>query len=333
MAFVHHSKKSHKLRVAILMGGPSHEHDVSLSSARNVMQALKDRYALQTILIGKGGEWPFPYEDIKQNADVAFIAMHGTYGEDGTVQSILQNIGMPYTGSNALSSAIAMNKFLSLRFLGDVGIRVPRSILITRSDWRADPKKITNTIHQYLHYPIIIKPNALGSSVGIEIVANPNDLNHHILKSFEHARDLIAQSYIDGREFTCGVLDHGTEESTYPLLPTEIIPRRSRFFDYAEKYSHDGALEVTPPNIPENWIRELRRTALLAHKSLGCRGMSRTDMILGSDGVLYVLEVNTIPGLTDKSLLPKGAAAIGIDFPELLDRIINASFLSFLHKK
>ena len=328
MFYPHPSRKHNKLRVAVLMGGPSSEHEVSLKSGRNVMRALKDKYAVQGVLVSKSGEWPFSTEELKRNADIAFIAMHGTYGEDGTVQSILDEVGMPYTGSDALQSALAMNKFISLRALRDHGLRVPRSVLIHQVAWRRNPFAISNDINNYLHYPLIVKPNALGSSVGVEVVEAPVGLDRTIERGFESARDLVAQSYIPGREFTCAVLDHGTAGTAYSLLPTEIIPRNARFFDYKEKYSRGGALEVTPANVNEVWSREIRRAALRAHEALGCRGMSRTDMILGRDGALYVLETNTIPGFTSRSLLPQGAEAMGISFPDLLDRIVNAAFVA-----
>lgn len=328
MFFSKSHPKSHKLRVAVLMGGPSREHEMSIRSGRNVMRALKDKYEVQGVLVSKSGEWPFSPEDLKQNADVAFIAMHGTYGEDGTVQYFLDEIGMPYTGSGALQSALAMNKLLSLRALQDHGFRVSPSFLINQGCWRRNPFTILNNINHYLHYPLVVKPNALGSSVGVEIVEAPVELDRTIERGFESARDLVAQSYIPGREFTCAVLDHGTKGTAYPLLPTEIIPRSGRFFDYKEKYSESGAIEVTPANINEIWTREIRRAALRAHEALGCRGMSRTDMILGRDGVLYILETNTIPGFASRSLLPQGAAAMGISFPGLLDRVIQAAFVS-----
>lgn len=328
MFFQNTKPQSGKLRVAVFMGGPSPEHEVSLKSGRNVMRALKDRYAVQGVLIGRGGEWPFSYADLKQTADIAFIAMHGAYGEDGTMQSILEGVGVPYTGSDALSSALSTNKFASLRVLQDYGIRVPPSILVNQSRWRRNPFVVLDEVNVHLHYPLVLKPNALGSSLGVEIVELPNELDRTIERGFASARDLIVQSYVPGREFTCAVLDHGVAETAYPLLPTEIILRKEKFFDYREKYSKDGAIEVTPANVSEIWTRELRRTALRIHQALGCRGMSRTDMILGRDGVIYALELNTIPGLTSRSLLPQGASAMGISFPNLLDRIINAGFVA-----
>lgn len=325
---------SHKLKIAVLMGGPSDEHEVSLSSGRNVLKNLDpQKYEAEDIVIDKKGEWPFKPEFLRGKTDLAFIAMHGTYGEDGTVQHLLDIVGVPYTGSRALASALAMNKFLTLEHLRRMGLTVPQTILVSKKDWLINAERVIGLINGYIHYPLVLKPNRLGSSVGVHIVKSSKELPIVLENSFQKARDLILQPFIEGREVTCGVLDHGVPRSAYALPPTEIVPVEGEFFDYTAKYDPKGALEITPARLPAPWLREVRRIAVRVHNSIGCRGMSRTDMILGNDGKIYILELNTIPGLTENSLLPKAARAVGISFPKLLDLIINAGFLSSYPRK
>jgi D-alanine-D-alanine ligase len=319
--------KGKKLRVAVLKGGPSHEHEVSLKSAENVSRYLNsERYDHRHILISKGGEWEVPLAELDRCADVAFIAMHGAYGEDGGVQLDLESVGIPYTGSNAATSALAMNKFLTLRLFHDAGLTVPFSLLVSAHEWETKPDSVMDQVRYYVHFPAVVKPNADGSSVGVHIVRDRDELVHALLNVLSFSREALIQTFIHGREMTCGVLDRGYEGSAFPLLPTEIVPKVSGFFDYRAKYEVGGSSEVTPPANLSSAYRELiQRTAVRAHQLVGARGFSRTDMILAPSGEVFVLEINTIPGLTETSLIPQAAAASGISFPEFLDLIIDAS--------
>ncbi len=315
-----------RIKVAVLMGGPSSEHEVSLKTGQNVIKNLdSEKYEAEPIIIEKNGEWPVPINILKDKTDVAFIAMHGEYGEDGGVQSFLDSLPVFYTGSNALVSALGMNKFISSRHFEDYGLKTPNSILLSKWEWRMNPNLAIKKIFWNLEKPWVIKPNRGGSSVGVKIVNNTEDLVVGLQNGFMSAKDIIIQNFIKGREVTCAVLDHGFERSAYPLMPTEIVPLKNNFFDYVSKYDPKGSLEITPARFSEPWLQTIRRTAVHAHNVLGCRGMSSTDMILGDDGNLYVLEINTIPGLTEASLLPKSAAHQGISFPNLLHRIIQAA--------
>ncbi|MFH0712482.1 MAG: D-alanine--D-alanine ligase [Candidatus Jorgensenbacteria bacterium] len=321
-----HSHK--KLRVAVLLGGPSAEHEVSLKSGEQVLKYLPRHYEPLRVLIAKTGEWEIPVRKLKNHADVAFIALHGPYGEDGTVQEILESEGIPYTGSGARESALTMNKFLTSRYLREAGVNVPLDFLVTKSEWQNEPSVIIQKIKHYLGYPIVVKPNSNGSSVGVTIVLNEDQLTNAFVEAFNVSREAIIQEFIRGREVTCGVLDRGTPGTEFALLPTEIVPRVSRFFDYRAKYEEGGSDEVTPPrNLPDGIVKKIRDTALRVHRVLGSRGFSRVDMILDKNGELFVLESNTIPGLTAQSLIPKAAAASGITFSELIDRLIHAAFL------
>jgi D-alanine-D-alanine ligase len=315
-----------KTRVAVLMGGPSSEHDVSLKSGENVLKQIdRNDYDSFGVRITREGEWEIQPGDLRHEADVAFIALHGTYGEDGTIQSILDAVNLPYTGSHALPSALAMNKYLTLRLLQENGFVIPHSFLISRSDWNRNPFKIFDQIKNYIGYPMVVKPNANGSSVGVHIVGSRGELVGALESIFEFSREALAQNLIVGRELTCGVLDHGWPDSAFPLMPTEIIPKVSPFFDYRAKYEPGGSEEITPARLPQPFVDSIRRTATNVHKAVGASGFSRTDFMLDRNGRAYVLEINTIPGLTTQSLIPKAAEATGIGFPDLIDRIITAA--------
>jgi D-alanine-D-alanine ligase len=308
-----------KLKVAVLMGGPSSEHEVSLLSGKNVVAGLdKAKYEVLPVVVSRSGIWQTEPGELKKRIDVAFIAMHGEFGEDGTVQSILEKEGIVYTGSRPLPSALGMNKIFSSRIFRAHDLPTPDFLAINKNDNWED-------LQLDFDLPFIVKPSSRGSSLGVSLVRERKDLGEALKKAFAFGRDALIQKYIYGREVTCGVLDDGRRKIT-PLLPTEIILKLSIFFDYRSKYANNASEEVTPPRLPEKTIEKIKDTAAAAHRIIGASDISRTDMILShEDNKLYVLEINTIPGLTPNSLLPKEAAATGISFSELLDKIIQAA--------
>lgn len=319
-----HAKK--RKRVAVLKGGPSSEHDVSLKSARNVSRKLdRDFFEPTEVFIGKDGAWEIPLERLQDLSDVVFIALHGTYGEDGTLQQILDGAGIPYTGSGALTSALAMNKFLSARLFGDAGIKTPRSYFIARENWHDSVPAVWDWIRYYCGYPVVIKPNDNGSSVGVRIARDKDEVVQALEEAFRVSRHVLIQPLLEGKEITCAVLDRGIPKSAHALQPTEIVPQISGFFDYEAKYQPGGSLEITPARISAGFIQLVQRIAVLTHTLVGARGFSRTDMIIGRDGNIHVLEINTIPGLTEESLLPKAAEASGVPFDTLLRQVIEAT--------
>ncbi len=361
-------KDEMKIRVAILVGGPSSEYEVSLMTGENVLKSFdSEKFTAEIITIDKKGEWPFPPEELPNRFDVAFIAMHGAYGEDGTIQAILEEASIPYTGSGKLSSALGMNKFLSLRLFRDAGLMIPPTLhfhlhpVTPRqskfsdnkeeinkdslkggtsryaagsngvNDFKKHEDEVVQRITWYLEKPWVVKPNAGGSSIGVEIVKDEESLRRVLREAAETYKDVLVQPLILGREVTCGVIDHGTHGSAFALPPTEIVPRVSHFFDYKAKYESGGSDEITPARFPESYLREFRNIALKSHRLTGCRGFSRTDMMVGKDGKIYVLEINTIPGLTSESLLPKAAHTYGISFQKLLEMLVEAAFTS--HKR
>lgn len=289
------------------MGGPSSEHEVSLNSGNQILDHIdRQKFSVFPVKIEKDGSWPMDVQEFKERFDIAFIAMHGEYGEDGQVQSLLETFGIPYTGSGPLASALAMDKEKAAAVLAANKIRTPEIITNAKN----------------FQMPAVVKPVNLGSSVGVTIVQNLNDLEPAINFAKQHSGAVMIQPYIKGWEFTCGVLE--INNTAVALVPTEIIPKKGSFFDFASKYEIGGSEEVTPPNISKEFIKLIQETALKTHRVFGCSGMSRTDMILGEDGKLYVLEINTIPGMTKTSLLPQQAAKMGIDFPHLLEIILQS---------
>jgi len=253
---------------------------------------------------------------LKNKIDLAFIAMHGEYGEDGQIQSLLETFNIPYTGSGPLTSALAMNKGRSSILFADNKFNVPKSLMLQKKDPHIEFATAEN-----FRCPIVIKPANRGSSIGISIAQKKADIKYAIQKALRHSDQIIAQQHIKGREVTCGVLE--INQAPIALLPTEIIPNSSNFFDYYSKYNSKGSTEITPPDLPEKVIRQIQSAALSAHKILGCSGISRTDMILNKGGKVYILETNTLPGLTKTSLLPQQAQKMGIEFPKLLEIIIK----------
>ncbi len=306
--------------VATVCGGQSSEHEVSLKTGLMILKNLDRRkYQPTLVVIEKDGKWNFGdgklidiSDAIKRikRFDLVFIAIHGAFGEDGRFQALLEWIGIPYTGSHVLSSAMAMDKEISNILYEENGLRMPRYAVVKKG------QRIR------LKFPFVIKPANGGSSVGISIAKTGKDLRTGLKKAFREDGRAMIQEYIRGREFTCGVLEN-KRGKPFALPPTEIIPKTSSFFDYGAKYKVGGSLEITPPRLPKRKIRELQRMALRAHEILGCMGMSRSDFML-KGSAFYILETNTIPGMTQTSLLPQAAKAAGISFPAMLDLIIAA---------
>ena len=301
------------------------DSEVSLNTGRNVLENIGDEYEPLPVTVSREGTWSISPDELAKEVDAAFVAMHGPYGEDGGVQRDLEEIGVRYTGADSAASALGMNKFLSLQVMGNAGLNFPATILLHWSDWRRNPAASENNVSHRVGFPLVVKPNRSGSSVDTIIVSVPDELSRALPELFSRHRDLIVQPYVRGREITCGVLDNGIGDSAYALPPILIRPRNSAFFDYREKYDDEGAEEIVPAPISDAWRAAVERAAIRAHNALGLRHLSRTDMIMGEDGRLYVLETNTIPGLTKQSLLPKAAQAAGISFTELIGRIVKAA--------
>ncbi len=308
-----------KVRVAVLMGGHSNERDVSLSTGRQIMAALtRDQYTIEGIDTGADPQDIRWIERlIETRPDVAFIALHGRGGEDGTLQGMLEQMGIRYTGSGVLASALAMDKDKTKRLLVGEGVPVPSGIVLSR-DAPEDARNRAIMVDEQAGFPCIVKPVHEGSAIGCAIVRNEGELSAAIDAVFALDTHALIETYLRGTEITVGIL--GTE--TPQILPIiEIVPR-GRFYDYDSKYAPGGSEHIIPARISRNASDLAAKYAEQAHALLGCRGMSRVDMIVEGDQPWF-LEINTIPGMTPTSLLPDAARSAGIPFPKLLDRIIE----------
>jgi D-alanine-D-alanine ligase len=303
-----------EITVALLSGGISSERDVSLKSGNEVYNALdKNKYHVVRY---------DPKTDIAKivadhsTIDIALIIMHGPYGEDGTIQGLLDLLGIPYQGSGVLASAVSMDKIISKKLYENAGLNVPSYIVIDQNDYHYAKNSI-----RHMGLPVILKPVKGGSSIGMDIVYTESDLSVSLENAFQYDNQVMLESYIKGTEITCGIL--GNDE-LMPLPLIEIVPNQEyRFFDYEAKYKPGATNEICPARIDDDLTQKSQKCAIKAHQALKCRGCSRTDMIINDDGIIYILETNTIPGMTPTSLLPQAAKAAGLNFSQLLDRLIE----------
>lgn len=298
------------MKVGVIMGGVSSEIEVSLSTGREMMNHLdRNKYEVIPVVFSKPEEL---VEKVK-GIDIALLALHGAYGEDGTIQGTLETLGIPYTGSGVLASSLCMNKDMTKKILRYEGVNTP-GWLCWNSMEDYSPESV-----QKLGYPVMVKPNTGGSSIGMEKVNSAEELYSAVMKAFASDPDqsILIEQYITGQEITCSILDG-------ELLPViGITSAAAEWFDYSAKYEEGGAEEVVV-HLPQELDQSVRKTAITCYKALKCSVYARVDILL-SDGVPYVLEINTLPGMTKASLLPKSAAAAGISFSSLLDRIISCS--------
>lgn len=298
------------MKIGVIMGGISSEREVSLQTGQEMIYHLdRSRYEIVPIVIEKRADLIVQVQ--QAGIDIALLALHGQYGEDGTVQGALETLGIPYTGSGVLASSLCMNKQLSKMLLKAAGVHTPAGLCWQGMD-DYDPQVV-----ERLGYPVIVKPNTGGSSIGIQLVQNENELLPAVQEACSLAQAILIEPYIKGTELTCSIVDG----EVLPIIG--IRSAHSEWFDYKAKYEAGGAEEKVIQLLPviEQRVRE---AALASYRLLQCKVYARVDMILCRDKP-YVLEVNTLPGMTAGSLLPKSAAAAGITFTQLLDRIIASS--------
>lgn len=336
---------SHKIRVGVLFGGRSAEHEVSLQSAKNVIESLdKQKYEVVLIGIAKNGQWLMhgsstylrnetdpmkiaiaeegttvmsltPGESKSRVIDVVFPVLHGTYGEDGTMQGLLEIMDLPYVGAGVLGSAVGMDKDVAKRLLRDAGIPVARFIVMHSTDeFRSDE------IESEIRYPMFVKPARAGSSVGVSKVRTAVELESAIRIALRYDSKVLIEEYIPGSEIECSVLGN---DNPVVSLPGMVVPKHE-FYSYEAKYiDENGAQLMIPAKLEEDVIKKIQTTALATYRVLCLEGMARVDMFLTSDNSLVVNEVNTIPGFTNISMYPKLWEASGVSYSELLDRLIN----------
>jgi len=336
------------------MGGPSSEHEVSLHTGMEVIKNLAaKKYEILPVVILRNRAWMFlpsrsflssagaktapmkggvtmretsALEKVRrEKSDITFLAVHGEFGEDGTIQKLLQAHGIPYTGSGVFASAVGMDKPKSAVLFREAGLSVPEFLVFSRNSWRSTPDRIIRAIAKKFSPSCVIKPADRGSSVGVHIVKVGRELRAALTDAFSYSHSVMAQEFVRGREITCGVLERA-DGSIFSLPPIEIIPKKGAYYDYASKYHKGGSEHVIPPRgIPKKTISAIQDASVAAHAVIGCGGYSRTDFILSEDGKLHTLEINTLPGMTQTSLLPEAARTAGIRFPDLLDSILIGS--------
>lgn len=313
-------------RVAVVRGGPSAEYDISMNTGQGVLQALTEiGYSVKDIVVTKRGEWLI--DGLVKTPDVAlmttdtvFIAMHGAYGEDGTIQKIFERFHVPFTGSNSFPSTIAFNKDLTKRALRDLNLNLPRHVLVQR-DSDTQIAELVTAIRKSFGPRYVIKPTTSGSSHGVVMVNSPDDLANAIHALLASTPECMVEERITGTEATCGVLENFRGEAMYAFPPIEIIPPAGHdFFSADVKYTGETT-EICPGRFSFSEREKILATAVAVHQALGLSQYSRSDFIV-KDGEIYFLEVNTLPGLTPNSLFPKAAAAVGLSFNELVDHLV-----------
>ncbi len=342
-----------RLRVGILFGGRSGEHEVSLASAASVIRGLDpDKYEAVPIGITKEGHWliggaaqkmlpevlkggqrvmmtadptdaaliPLDRSGGGQRIDVVFPVMHGTFGEDGTIQGLLDLAGLPFVGAGVLGSAIGMDKDVSKRLLQVAKIPVVPWIAVQRPDWERDPKDIQKAVEKKFKYPVFVKPATLGSSVGMTKVHSRAELAAALNLAAEFAMKILVEQCIVGREIEVSVLGNHDPKAS---IPGEIVPHRE-FYDYTAKYLEEGSQILIPAKLKPAQVKTVQKYAVEAFRALELSGMARVDFFLEKKaGKIYLNEVNTIPGFTSISMYPKMWEASGIPFRELIDKLIE----------
>ncbi len=294
--------------IGVLYGGWSSEREISIGSGQTVIESLK-RQGFQV----KGIDVDRDFIKKLKNIDIAFIALHGKPGEDGVVQGILEFMDIPYTGSGVIGSAIGMDKIISKYIFESRGIPTPPYYYEKEID--------VDKIIEKLSLPVVIKPRAEGSSVGVFIVESRAELVKKIKTVRNKYPDIFFEKYIPGMMATCGILN----EVPLPIL--EIVPRKKKFYDYKSKYTKGMTEYIVPARIPEEQYKKTQAIALAAHQSIGAYGFSRVDFVFDLDHTPYVLEVNTIPGLLPESNLPLEARAIGLNYDELIFEILKTALI------
>jgi len=356
-----------KLRIGVIFGGRSGEHEVSIRSARAVIEAMDAaRYEVVPIAITKEGNWLAPAaaaellpaatqrllssqtrsgvkEDVTiigdpsrsglvrletdgkapEQLDVVFPVLHGTYGEDGTIQGLLEMAAVPFVGGGTLASACGMDKVIMKALFRDAGLPICKYAWLLRSEYDEQATKVLSRIAKQIGFPCFVKPANLGSSVGVSKAVDRKSLAKAIELAARYDRKIIVEEAVDGRELECAVMGNDQPRAS---LPGEYIvhAEAARFLDYTEKYSSTGNVEfVVPAKAPKAVVRKIQQMAVKAFKAIDGSGLSRVDFFLQKDGELLVNEINTLPGLTDVSGFPKMWAASGIPFPRVIDQLID----------
>lgn len=305
--------------IAVVMGGPSAEEEISLATGKSIAIALRERgYQIKEINLDPAN---FAQQLKDSGAEVVFNAVHGLYGEDGRLQSVLEMMGIPYTGSGVLSSAMSMNKIASKRvFLGS-DVPTPDFLFLFAKD--REKMDMAAAIREKFAMPVVIKPASQGSSIGMSIEKDPAKLEEDLELAFRYSDEVLVEEYIPGPETSVCMMRN--EEGGVTVWPIILIKPHADFYDFNAKYAAGGADHIIPAPLPEEVLEELRRVSVKAYEVLDCSGVARTDCIIAADGKCYVLEMNTVPGMTPTSLVPDAAAAAGVSFGDLCEMILDSA--------
>jgi len=296
-----------KKKIAVMMGGLSREREISLKTGKAILKALTEKgYMVTPMDVGND----IVEKLVKEKIECAFLALHGRFGEDGTIQGMLELMRIPYTGSGVLASALAMHKIMSKKFFLCEKIPTPRFEVFQRDEINKDhPKKIS------LPLPIVVKPAREGSTIGISIVRKDEELGPALKKAGEYDEEILVEEFMKGREITVGILEN------IPLPVIEVVPK-SGFYDYHSKYTKGETQYILPARIPREKYLYAQNIGLRAFQELGCSSLGRVDLMTDEDENPFVIDVNTMPGMTETSLLPKAASYAGIPFEDLVERIL-----------
>ncbi len=309
------------MKVAVLMGGMSSEREVSLRSGRAVADALR-KLGHEVREVDLGEDAVLSLHGLKGWADVAFVCLHGRWGEDGTVQGTLELLGIPYTGSGVLASSLAMSKSTAKEVLAAKGVPVPRGVTGRVEGDGGNRETLLEEVEREVGYPCIVKPDREGSTVGTVVANDREELARGLEEASLYDEMVVVEEFIRGRELTVGIL--GLHPRPLPVL--EVIPSH-RIYDYQCKYTPGRTRYLVPAPLPGEVAARLQELALRAHRALGCEGISRVDFILDGEGRAFCLEVNTIPGMTELSLVPKAAQAAGLGFEEVVAEVLSSARL------
>ncbi len=313
-----------KIRVGVLFGGKSAEHEVSLQSARNVINALDtNKHQITEILIDKSGTWPIDNssKNLRESFDVIFPVLHGPFGEDGSIQGLLKVANVPFVGAGVLGSAVGMDKEIMKRILRDSGLPIGKFVTV-----RSHEEITFVQAKKQLGLPMFVKPANMGSSVGVSKIKNEKEFKAALVEAFKYDTKVLIEEMIVGREIECSVLGN---EHPIASVPGEVIPHHE-FYSYDAKYiDENGAGLEVPAKLPKNLIKKVQEYAVKTFLALNCEGLGRVDMFLKKDGSIFINEINTIPGFTKISMYPKLWAASGMPQPKLLDNLIKLAVERF----
>ncbi|MFH1583397.1 MAG: D-alanine--D-alanine ligase [Candidatus Falkowbacteria bacterium] len=315
----------HKIKIALLMGGNSNERDISLKSGEKIVNAINSKKYQVSVFDTKTDLKKFTNQAFAGKFDLVFPVLHGAYGEDGKLQGLLEMLGLPYIFSDITASAIAINKHYTKLIAKNSGLTLAKDVILFKNR----PLLIDKIIKK-IGLPLVIKPMAAGSSIGISIAKNKNQIKSGLANAFKHDKKIIIEEFIKGRELTAAIFGN------YPpkVLPiVEIIPKISGWFDYKAKYEKGGSDEICPANIPPNIKRKIKNDALKIFQALDCQDLARADFIWNEqNNKIYFLEINTIPGMTAESLAPKSAEAAGMNFKCFIENLIEQSLKKYKTK-